>query len=235
MNPSASHMLQAAATAKTTATKAPRARRPDTHSPRAHKARKKGGDPLDLGGPSGGAAGGGGGQISIVCLVESRARETCIAQMDLHGNQLSVYTTADNPTYTDTLEILASLSPDEVLLHQSACSSKHKTMLTRKVEKMRDANRGGAWTVFGLCRLRRPPLLRACHAVSALPLHRPARPRLRRRTPHRRSGGISTPPLDRPACPHRGHHLHPWTQCPRSALSRAHTSTRTAARSTSGA
>ena len=137
MNPAASHMTA------TTAIKPRRPLRADS-SPRARKARK--GDPLDIDGPmdrgdTGGA--GIGGQISIVCLVESRARETCIAQMDLHGNVLSVYTTADNPTYADTLEILASLTPDEVLLHQSACSPKYKTLLTRKVEKMRDANQGG--------------------------------------------------------------------------------------------
>ena len=82
-------------------------------------------------------------KVTICAVVESRSRETCIAKMELRDNTLlSVFLTQDNSTYTDTLDLLVCQKPDVVLVHSSACNASSKSLLTRKIEKIREANRG---------------------------------------------------------------------------------------------
>lgn len=110
-----------------------------SHPPRNKRAKQAGGTSRDA------AALGdeGGGPVVICCVVENRARQTCVAKMELHNiTTLEVFTVQDGPSYEDTLEVLAGLRPDEVLLHSSACNAHCKTMLTRKIERLRDANNG---------------------------------------------------------------------------------------------
>lgn len=73
---------------------------------------------------------------TICCVVENRARETVVA-VARSWWKIEVFTLVDNPTYGETTDLLAQLSPDEILLHGSSCVGPNKSLLFRKIEAWR--------------------------------------------------------------------------------------------------
>lgn len=48
----------------------------------------------------------------------------------------------DTPAYSETVELLSHLAPEEILLHGSACQGSSKSLLCRKIEKWRETFEG---------------------------------------------------------------------------------------------
>ena len=80
-------------------------------------------------------------------VVESRAREVCIARMTNRA-ELEVYVFADSHSYMESILTLQTLAPTEVLLQDSSRGS----VLARKIEaELADAryrSRGSARAVY---------------------------------------------------------------------------------------
>jgi len=83
----------------------------------------------------------------IVSVVESRAREVCIARMTNRA-ELEVYIFADSHSYVETTMTLQTLAPAEVLLSDSSRGS----VLARKIEAeladARNRSQNAARTVY---------------------------------------------------------------------------------------
>jgi DNA mismatch repair ATPase MutS len=62
-----------------------------------------------------------GGNGLVACVVENRARETCITCIHTQNLlNMQVYFVADSQSYGETLDLLHSLQPDEVLMSEAA-------------------------------------------------------------------------------------------------------------------
>ena len=56
----------------------------------------------------------------VVAVAENRARELCLAKMSSsHGGSLEIFCFADSHTYVETLNTLAAIDPNEILLSDS--------------------------------------------------------------------------------------------------------------------
>ena len=67
----------------------------------------------------------------VVSITENRAREICICSMELSNlSMMHVFIIIDNHSYTESLNILESLNPNEILIHDG-CRDK---ILTNKIQ-----------------------------------------------------------------------------------------------------
>ena len=64
--------------------------------------------------------------------VENRSREVAVCKIDAsNGTTLSVYLIADSHSYSETIQVLQTIEPDEILLHDG---SRGRT-LSKKIEQ----------------------------------------------------------------------------------------------------
>ncbi len=81
----------------------------------------------------------------VVAIAESRARELCLAKMSSsHGSGLEIFSLADSHTYVETLNTLAAIDPDEILLSDSTRDG----VLSQKIQSVFRGNNNTASVVF---------------------------------------------------------------------------------------
>ena len=81
----------------------------------------------------------------VVAIAENRARELCLARMSSsHGGVLEIFSLADSHTYIETLNTLAAIDPNEILLSDSTRGS----VLSQKIQNIFSGNRNAASIVF---------------------------------------------------------------------------------------
>ena len=86
-----------------------------------------------------------GGGVTIISVVENRAREICISKMTTgQAYKLEVYIFSDNHAYTESISIINSLDPSEILLHDG-CKNR---ILSQKIEFITSTNTDSCRVIY---------------------------------------------------------------------------------------
>ena len=86
-----------------------------------------------------------GGGVTIVSVVENRAREICISKMTTGQTyKLELYIFSDNHAYTEAISIINLLNPSEILLHDG---SKNR-ILSQKIEFITATNHESCRVIY---------------------------------------------------------------------------------------